>query len=114
MGALKIDCYCSEAQMEQILKLVKKHIDQHAGDETPDIDELVGDVRICIDFENYMDELRISASEILDSDWDVLYEDTAVLTSRLKPLIEAYNTDNMGLATQSAEIRHDRYFSFQL
>ena len=114
MGALKIDCYCSEVQMEKVLKVVTNHINQHQDDEIPNIDDLVDDIRICIDFENYMNKIQIAAADILDWDWEPLYEDTAVLTSRLKTIVEAYNNDNVGLINQAKEIRKDRVLSFQL
>lgn len=114
MGALKIDCYCSEVEMNKILKHVIDHIDRCLDGEVADIDEVIGDIRLCVDFDCYMDELRVKASEILDSDWDQLYEDTAVLTSRLKPVIESINRNNKESIAQCWQIRNDQSYSFQL
>ncbi len=91
MGALKIDCYCNEMQMEKILKMVSNHLSESDGREVADFDDMIGDVRVCVEFETYMDSLELKSSEILDSDWDLLYEDSAVLTSRLRTVVDEYN-----------------------
>lgn len=113
MGALKnylpIECYCSEAQMNKIVKSVTDHIhDSHASD-ISDIDDSVGNLRVCVEFESYMDKIEIKTSEILDSEWEVLYGDSAVLTSRLRSMITDYNRGNKELRKQSLDIRTDYY-----
>lgn len=91
MGALKIDCYCNERQMRGLVKLVADYLNMVDRSALTDIDEEVDGVRLCVEFEIYMDEICLKNSEVLDDDWEVLYEDTAVLTSRLKAVVKAYN-----------------------
>ena len=91
MGALKIDCYCNERQMEKIVTLVAEHLSDSDKGDIADFDDVVGDVRVCVEFEAYMDTVQLKTSEILDNDWDLLYEDSAVFTSRLRTVVSEYN-----------------------
>lgn len=109
MGALKIECYCTEVQMTKILRAVSGHLHDYVCSEVDDFDDTIGGVRVCVQFENYMDGIAVKASEILDEDWDLLYEDTAVFTSRLRSVVTDYNKQQRTARRQSLEIRNDHF-----
>jgi len=113
MGALKnylpIECYCTEAQMTKIIKVVTNHIYDSGMRDISDFDDSIDNVRVCVDFEPYLDKLEIKASEILDKDWDILYGDSAVFTSRLRPLLQEYNREQKELKNQSADFLQELY-----
>ncbi|WP_029902210.1 hypothetical protein [Prevotella sp. 10(H)] len=110
MGALKIDCYCDEQQMENILKRIVCHLNDASVNEVSDFDDMIGNVRVCIEFETHMDTVQIKFSEVLDSDWNILFEDSAVLTSRLKPLLKEHNRNHREAFAQAHHIIGDRRF----
>jgi hypothetical protein len=109
MGALKIDCYCNERQMAGIIKSITSHLYNSDGIDVPDYDDVIGDIRVCVSFDAYMDTINVEESEIFDKDWDLLYEDTAVLTSRLKPVLAEYNRNSKEACEQARNIYDDRY-----
>lgn len=113
MGALRnylpIECYCNEVQMEKIVKTITTHIYSSHMTDISDFDDNIGDVRVCVEFEPYLDKLEIKASEVLDSDWDLLYGDSAVLTSRLNPILKDYNRGQKELLRQSSDILSEMY-----
>lgn len=113
MGALRnflpIECYCSEAQMDKIVKIITTHIhDSHMND-ISDFDDVFGNVRVYVEFEPFLDKLEIKTSEILDSNWDLLYGDSAVLTSRLKPILKDYNRAQKEHYSQSSDFMQEQY-----
>lgn len=108
MGALKIECVCDEEQMNKIIETITKHIATSDNFDISDIDTTIEEFRVCVEFEVYSHKLEINSSEILDSNWDVLPEDTAVLTSRLRPIIDAYNKDLEESVKQALGIRQDQ------
>lgn len=110
MGALKINCYCNEWQMSEIIAYADRHLTNTDHISLNDIDREFGDIRVCINFEVFMNTIKIKSAEILDSDWDLLYEDTAVLNSRLQNIIQQYNREHAELLNQSAQIRKEYTF----
>ncbi|MFV0419336.1 MAG: hypothetical protein ACK5KT_11470 [Dysgonomonas sp.] len=113
MGALRnylpIECYCSEALMNKIVKAITMHIhDSHVND-ISDFDDSFSNVRVCVDFEPYMDKLEIKAAEVLDSEWDLLYGDSAVLTSRLRAVLKDHNRGQKELHRQASDFMQERY-----
>ncbi|MDR1714821.1 MAG: hypothetical protein LBS20_03150 [Prevotella sp.] len=110
MGALKIDCYCNEQQMERIVRHITRHLNESDRTDIADFDTLIGDVRICVEFETYMDTVLLKTSEVLDRDWDLLDEDSAVLASRLKPVLEEYNRNHREAFAQAHHVISDRIF----
>lgn len=112
MGALKIDCYCNEKQMSTIVKLIQTHLSDTDDDEVADFDDVIDGVRVCVEFNTYMDSVSVKASEVLDSDWDVLYEDTAVLTSRLKRVVDNHNKNNNEAVRRARQIGKDEWAAF--
>ncbi|MDU1892241.1 MAG: hypothetical protein E6767_16275 [Dysgonomonas sp.] len=110
MGALKIDCYCNENQMSNILSLLTKHLSDADRYGIDDFDDVIDDLRVCVEFETYMDTIRLKTSEILDSDWEILYEDTAVFTSRLRSIVDGYNKNRKEAIYQAHHIINDRRF----
>lgn len=114
MGALRnilpIECYCNEMQMSGIMRAVTRHLHDSDRLSLSDFDDTVYGVRVCIEFEVYLDKVEVKSVAVLDKDWDELYEDTAVLTSRLNSLIKEYNLNGKELAAQSADILNDREF----
>mgnify|MGYP000868613220 CR=1 FL=1 len=108
MGALKIDCFCSETQMCEIIRTITNYLNTLDRDELCDIDEEIAGVRVCIDLEVFMDVIKLKAAEVLDDDWEPLFEDSAVLTSRLRPMIEAYNQNYTQARRQAQGIRKDQ------
>lgn len=109
MGALKINCYCNEQQMERIVRLVTHHLNDSDRTDIADFDTLIGDVRICVEFETYMETVQLKTSEVLDRDWDLLDEDSAVLASRLRPVLEEYNRNHREAFTQAHHVINDRW-----
>lgn len=108
MGALKIDCHCNETQMSNIVNSVLRHINNSDRREIPDFDDTIGDVRVCAEFDSYLDIVSIRSSEVLNSDWDLLFEDTAVFTSRLNRLVEDLNDRSKEATRQGFEILKDQ------
>lgn len=112
MGALRnilpIECYCSEKQMSAIVKEVTRHLYDSDRLSLTDFDDMIGNIRVCIEFEVYLDKVELKSVAVLDSDWDEFYEDTAVLTSRLNNIVKDYNRSNKELVSQSADIFNDR------
>lgn len=112
MGALRnilpIECYCSEKQMSAIVKEVTRHLYDSDRLSLTDFDDMIGNIRVCIEFEVYLDKVELKSVAVLDSDWDEFYEDTAVLTSRLNNVVKDYNRSNKELVSQSADIFNDR------
>ncbi|WP_165022222.1 hypothetical protein [Dysgonomonas sp. ZJ279] len=108
MGALKIECYCDEKKMSDILSMVENHLQESDIRELSDLDKEIGGIRICVDFNTYMDEVKLKGAEILDSDWDLLYEDTAVLNSRLKKVISDFNINWHKVVAQAYDVKSDR------
>lgn len=111
MGVLKINCYCNEHQMQGILDYTEKHLTNADRISLTDIDKEFDGLRICIEFEVFMDTVKIKSAEVLDSEWDLLYEDTAVLNSRLYPIVNEYNRNHAELIKQSAQIRSEYIFN---
>lgn len=114
MGALKIDCYCDEHQMKKIVDTVTEHLSDSGRYNIANFDDQIGDVRVCVEFDTYMDTVKLKVSEVLDSDWDLLYEDTAVLTSRLRSVLTDYNKDNKEIRYQAHHVLKDRANSFSV
>lgn len=110
MGALKILCYCDEMQMERLVDRIADHLSASSHTDIENIDETIGNLRLCVDFEVFMDKLGITSAEVLDSEWDVLYEDTCVLNSRLRPIIDEYNRSRKYLYRQARDIRSEQRF----
>jgi len=110
MGVLKINCFCEEYQLDDIMNYVSCYLANTDHVNIHDIDMEFDSVRVCINFETFMDSVKIISAEILDSDWDLLYEDTAVLNSRLRPVVKKYNRDHTQLITQARQIRSERVF----
>jgi len=111
MGALKIDCYCDEKQMANLVKAVTSHLYDSDRSEISDFDDVINGVRVCVEFDTYMDMIQLKTSEILDEDWDLLYEDSAVLTSRLRSVVNHYNRSEQDVCEQSRVIRYEKYTS---
>lgn len=113
MGALRnylpIECYCSEAQMEKIVKTISTHIHDSHPTDIADFDDTLNGVRVCVEFEPYLDKIELKTAEVLDQDWDLLYGDSAVLTSRLQATLKDYNRNHRELSSQSDDIWEDRY-----
>lgn len=110
MGALKIDCYCNETQMEKMVSMVTKHLSQSDRSEISDFDDVIDDVRVCAEFETYMDSVVLKTAEVLDSDWDLLDEDSAVLASRLRSILDEYNRSNKEIIYQAHHVLADRIY----
>lgn len=95
MAALKnylpIECYCTENQMKRILSTVTRHIYDFGTDDIQDFDDTVGDTRIYVEFDRFMNTLQAKTAEVLDADWVILEEDSAVFSSRLRKIISEYN-----------------------
>lgn len=108
MGALKIDCHCNETQMSNIVNSVLRHINNSDRRNIEDYGDIIGDVRVFVEFDSCLDNVSIRSSEVLNSDWEPLYEDTAVFTSRLKGLLKYLNERSKESTRQGFEILKDQ------
>lgn len=116
MAAQQIQCFTTEKQMDDALKLVQAELNKTDIKDISDIDEAMiysnnghrTEFRVCVEFDIYADSIWLKQAEILNSDWDVLIEDTAVFQSRIKTLIGITNEANNELFVQSIEIRKDQ------
>lgn len=116
MAAQKIQCFTTEKQMDEALKLVQAELNKTDIKDISDIDKVMiysnnghrTEFRVCVEFDIYADSIWLKQAEILNSDWDVLIEDTAVFQSRIKTLIGITNEANKELFVQSVEIRKDQ------
>ncbi|MBB4037011.1 hypothetical protein GGR21_002925 [Dysgonomonas hofstadii] len=109
MGALKIECFCNEKQMEKIVGMVAGHLTDCDRTDIADFDDMVDGVRVCAEFETYMDAVNVKTAEILDGDWDLLYEDSAVFTSRLRTVVDEYNRRQSDYRYQAHHVVQDRW-----
>jgi hypothetical protein len=114
MGALKINCFLDEIQMDDILKYVGTSINNSDIYDIEEIQEELFGVIVCVrfiyDFDPVNPEMTIlgvGESLILDDDWDELYEDTAVFTSRLKEIVSFYNKRRRAALKQGMQIMDD-------
>jgi len=107
MGTLKIDCYCSEYQMDSIMNAVSGHLTNSDYPDISDFDDVIEGVRVCVGFEVFMDTVKIKVVEVLDSNWEVLPEDSAVLASRLRHFLEFHNRSQSEGISQAKQIRKD-------
>jgi hypothetical protein len=108
MEALKINCYCDDRKMTQILGAVVRHLYDADCRQPADFDRVIGDTRVCVAFETCPGAVSVATAEIFDSDWDPLIEDSAVLTSRLRPLVDEYNRRQREAFAQAHHILADR------
>lgn len=108
MGVLKINCHCDESQMDTIIGHIADYLYQTDRYTLGDIDEEIADMRVCVDFDVFMDTIRLKSAEVQDSDWETLYEDSAVLTSRLQSLLRDFNSDRREAIRQARQIRRDQ------
>lgn len=109
MGLLKIDCFCDEAQMDKLFCHISDYLYSVDNLSLEDIDEEREGLRICIEFDVFMDVVILKNAEILDESWGLLYEDSAVLTSRIRKLLNNYNEYNRTMRKQAIEIANDKY-----
>lgn len=115
MGTLAIDCMCTESQMGKILAYITKHLVQNSdGLDISDIDDEIEGFRVCVDFSVFNHKVEIENAEIQDIDWNVIPEDTAVLNSRLRLLMNDYNRDFKESYLQASQIRQDQYSGYSL
>lgn len=117
MGTLKIDCYLSESQINTIVKEIDKHISDFKDYGITDFEGLyANDTHVFVDFEILsLNRLELKIVEVLNNDYDLLEEDTAVLKSYLKPIIKSYN-DKIESETGDGysfaeELAKERYYS---
>ncbi|MDR1884262.1 MAG: hypothetical protein LBR26_16000 [Prevotella sp.] len=73
--------------MNNIISAVNDHLSNSDPRDIADFDDMLYGVRVCASFESYCNEIFLIKAEIMNSDWDLLYEDTAVLNSRLKTIL---------------------------
>lgn len=106
MGALKIDCYLNESQMDNIVK----HVEKHLANDWDDFDDTIEGVRVCASFDKFLDKISIKQAEILDADYLLLEEDTAVFKSRLTAIVRAINLSEQESINQAKEIRNDQTY----
>jgi len=112
MAALNIECYCTESQMREITEFISNHISNIDLNEPSSFDDIIGNIGISVEFDSLLDELILSKCEVYNWETDdVLDEDTAVLKSRLKCIVNDFNYDNLQLWNQSKEILEDRLFA---
>lgn len=108
MGAPKIIAtYCNTLQIKQFVNRVTDHIHRFDLQDMPDMDEIVFNVRICVDFDDMPDKLRIKTAEVLDQDWDLLPEDSIIFSSMLQPIVDEYNCNHRQAIAQCRQIRKD-------
>lgn len=117
MGTLKIDCYLSESQIDTIVKEIDKHISDFRDFGINDFEGLyTNNTHVFVDFETlFLNRLELKSVEVLNDDYDLLEEDTAVLKSYLKPIIKSYNDEIESQAgdgySMAEELAKERYYS---
>lgn len=117
MAAQQIQCFTTEKQMDDALKLVLAELGKSDINDITDIDEVLiyrnnghnTEFRVFVEFDLSLDTIKVKQAEILDSDWDVLFEDTAVFQYRIKTLAGVTNEANKELFKQGVEIRKDQH-----
>ena len=95
--------------MSNIVNAISRHLNDSEINDISDFDDTIGGVRVCVEFNILLNEVDIQDVAVLDNDWDLLDEDTAVLKSRLKGVINEFNRSNNELTSQSADIRQDQH-----
>lgn len=108
---VQIMCVLTQKQIEDVVNYVSKSLPNNLKDDLSDIDELMynDSIRVCVDFGiGIFGDLEIEAAEILNSDWDVLENDSFAFSQRLKTVIEDYNLQHKGAYNQAIEIQSDQ------
>jgi len=102
MAALEIQCFLNEGQMNALTDYVSDKLFRTSKEEVEDIDTCFDTmaVRLCVEFAIGLENVDIKQAEILDSDWNVIDSDSAVLRSRLNEIISAYNYSDNELKRQ--------------
>lgn len=121
MAAQQIQCFTTDKQMDDALKLVLAELGKSDINDISDIDEVLTycnnghhtEFRVCVEFETFLDTICVKQAEILDSEWDILIEDTVVFQSRIKTLVGITNEANREILKQDIEIRKDQLQSIQ-
>lgn len=108
MGALKIDCLLNETQMDNIVGQVANHMYSADCYSISDFDDTIHDVRVCVEFNFYLDKREIKSVVIFNSDWDELPEDSAVFLSRLRKTLQDISKENRASLKQQINIREDQ------
>jgi len=118
MGTLKIDCYLSESQINAIVRNIDKHITDFRDFGINNFEGLyTNDTHVFVDFEPLsLNCLELKSVEVLNDEYDLLEEDTAVLKSYLKPIIKNYNDgiesevgDGYSYAEELAKEKYNHY-----
>lgn len=110
MAVLQIECFLNEDQLSALTDFVSKHLHTSERSEMDDIDtclEGIG-IRLCVEFEIYLERIEIKQAEILDEDWNLIDADSAVLRSRLKNIVEVYNYAEQELTNKQRSIREEQ------
>lgn len=80
-----IKCSCTTTQMENFISEVQKHIaTKDTGDPKQIYDDVVDGYRLLVKFGWVTGEFSIWKAEILDSDWELLENDSAVFAAILR------------------------------
>ncbi|HCO67489.1 MAG TPA: hypothetical protein DIT04_07020 [Dysgonomonas sp.] len=93
MAALKITCFLDETQMTSLTDFISRQLFGCTKDEIEDIDTCFDtmNIRLCVEYSIGLETIELRQAEILDSDWNLIDADSAVLRSRLRRMIENYN-----------------------
>ena len=94
--------------MHALVARVEKHITAADPDCIPDIDEVINNVRLSVAFGSFLHRVSLRSAEVFDADWELLPEDSAVLASRIRYLLDDYNRDLAASMCQASEIAADR------
>ncbi|MDL2215305.1 hypothetical protein LJC00_03860 [Dysgonomonas sp. OttesenSCG-928-M03] len=112
MAALEIQCFLNENQMSALTVFVSDRLYRSERCELEDIDICFDAmaIRLCVEFGIGLESVELKQAEILDEFWNVIDADSAVLRSRLKKIVEAYNSEENQLIDSCRDIRDEQYY----
>lgn len=110
MAILKIQSFLDERQLSTLVEYTAKQLYRSQKSDLEDIDKCFDTlaIRLCVDFAIGLDRIELKNAEILDEDWNTIDADSAVLRSRLRSIIEAYNYSEQELTDNCRSLRHEQ------
>lgn len=108
MGAISVQCFLKEDQLNDIVNYVCDYINQTDFELISELYEDMHDAQFKVDFDKSFGILSVKECFILDDDWNVSESDTQLFSSMLDTIVSDYNTDRRKSIRQSIEILKDQ------
>jgi len=105
-----------KSQLEKVKKDFTRFVDGFTDMGVSDYEYTTDNIRVFVDFDILpLNRIELKSVEVLNSDYDMLEEDTAVLKSYVRPIIKSYNDEIESETgdgyTIAEELAKERYYS---